>query len=169
MEKKTTEKKLKNWGRETKANLMKEMARMARNLQNQEDLEKALRLRINKQREMLEENGETIRVLERRIENLRGISRRTQEREVVERKVASYYKEELAVAHTLLGRLLHQTSESQQSVNLGKSFPTANSFFPGTLRGKMGEEETAKMERNTEGCEGRGVSSDGLAPQEKKP
>ncbi len=163
------EKKLKNWERETKADLMKEMARMATSLQNQKDLEKALRLRINKQEELLEENGETIRVLERRVENLRKIPQRVQEREVVERKVASYYKEELAVAHTLLGRLLHQTSESQESVNLGKDFPTANSFFPGTLRGKMREEETAKMERNPESREGREVSSDGLASQEKKP
>ena len=163
------EKKLKNWERETKADLMKEMARMATSLQNQKDLEKALRLRINKQEELLEEEAETVRVLERRVGNLRKIPQRAREREVVERKMASYYKEELAVAHTLLGRLLHQTSESQESVNLGKDFPTANSFFPGTLRGKMREEETAKMERNPESREGREVSSDGLASQEKKP
>ena len=118
---------------------------------------------------MLEEKAETVRVLERRVENLRGIPRRAQEREVVERKMASYYKEELAVAHTLLGRLLHQTSENQESVNLGKDFPTANRFFPGTLRGKMGEEEKAKMERNTEKRGGEEVSSGVLLPPKNKP
>ena len=139
---------------------------MERSLQNQKDLEKALRLRINKQEELLEEEAEMVRVLERRVENLRKIPQRAREREVVERKIVSYYKNELVVAHTLLGRLLHQASENQQSVNLGKDFPTANGFFPGSLRGRMREE--VREESGRAAKEG-GLPSGNLAPQEKKP
>lgn len=39
---------------------------------------------------------------------------------------AKYYREQLAKAHELLGRVLHQTSERWDSVRLSEYFPTDN-------------------------------------------
>lgn len=39
---------------------------------------------------------------------------------------SDYYQKELAKAHELLGRIIHQFSERWDSVNLTKFFPTDN-------------------------------------------
>ena len=39
---------------------------------------------------------------------------------------AEYYQQELAKAHEILGRVIHQLSERWDSVNLTKYFPTDN-------------------------------------------
>ena len=39
---------------------------------------------------------------------------------------AEYYMAELAKAHELLGRVIHQTSERWDTVNLTRYFPTSN-------------------------------------------
>lgn len=39
---------------------------------------------------------------------------------------ADYYQAELAKAHTLLGRVIHQLSERWDTVNLTKYYPTDN-------------------------------------------
>lgn len=41
-------------------------------------------------------------------------------------KQSKYYQTELAKAHELLGRIIHQTSERWDSVRLTKYFPTNN-------------------------------------------
>lgn len=43
-----------------------------------------------------------------------------------DRAEADYYQAELAKAHALLGRVIHQTSERWDSVNLTKYYPTDN-------------------------------------------
>ena len=47
------------------------------------------------------------------------------------RRESEYYRAELAKAHALLGRVLHQASERWDSVNITEYFPTNN------LRGEM--------------------------------
>ena len=42
------------------------------------------------------------------------------------RSQSEYYQTELAKAHEILGRVLHQTSERWDSVNLTKFYPTDN-------------------------------------------
>ena len=42
------------------------------------------------------------------------------------RDEADYYREQLAKAHALLGRVTHQLSERWDSVNLTEHFPTDN-------------------------------------------
>lgn len=39
---------------------------------------------------------------------------------------ADYYRTELAKAHEILGRVIHQTSECRDSVRLTKHYPTDN-------------------------------------------
>ena len=39
---------------------------------------------------------------------------------------ATYYRDELEKAHALLGRVIHQTSERWDTVNISKYFPTSN-------------------------------------------
>lgn len=39
---------------------------------------------------------------------------------------ADYYRKELVKAHALIGRVIHQTSERWDSVNLTEHFPTDN-------------------------------------------
>ena len=41
-------------------------------------------------------------------------------------KTANYYQTELAKAHEILGRVVHQLSERWDTVNLSKYFPTNN-------------------------------------------
>jgi hypothetical protein len=41
---------------------------------------------------------------------------------------AQYYQSELAKAHELLGRVIHQYSEHWDTVRLTKNFPTDNPF-----------------------------------------
>lgn len=51
---------------------------------------------------------------------------------------ANYYREELAKAHALLGRVIQQTSERWDSVNLTEYYPTSN------LHRKVGRREVSK-------------------------
>jgi len=44
------------------------------------------------------------------------------------RDKVAYYQDELAKAHELLGRIVHQTSERWDSVRLTKYFPTNNLY-----------------------------------------
>lgn len=44
----------------------------------------------------------------------------------IERQTAEYYQTELAKAHEILGRTIHQLSERWDSVRLTKYFPTDN-------------------------------------------
>lgn len=39
---------------------------------------------------------------------------------------AAYYREELAKAHALIGRIVHQTSERWDTINLTQYYPTDN-------------------------------------------
>lgn len=43
-----------------------------------------------------------------------------------EQDSSDYYQEQLALAHAMLGRVVHQLSERWDSVNLTKYFPTDN-------------------------------------------
>lgn len=51
----------------------------------------------------------------------------------------TYYREELEKAHALLGRVLHQTSERWDSVNLTPFFPTTNPWRKRTGSNPSGE------------------------------
>lgn len=52
---------------------------------------------------------------------------------------AKYYREELAKAHELLGRVTHQLSERWDSVRLTKYYPTDNLHGKRTLQNPKGE------------------------------
>lgn len=54
------------------------------------------------------------------------------ERDIVS-KQSDYYQTELAKAHELLGRVIHQTSERWDTVRLTKYFPTENLHGKRTL------------------------------------
>lgn len=49
-----------------------------------------------------------------------------QQRATVLGKEADYYRRQLSEAHALLGRVVHQTSERWDSVNITEHFPTNN-------------------------------------------
>ena len=49
-----------------------------------------------------------------------------EQRQKIHEAEANYYQEELQKAHTLLGRIVHQTSERWDTINLTKYFPTDN-------------------------------------------
>lgn len=51
-----------------------------------------------------------------------------------------YYREQLAAAHELLGRVVHQTSERWDTVNLTRHFPTDNLRRKRTPSNPSGEE-----------------------------
>ena len=51
---------------------------------------------------------------------------------------SNYYQKELERAHTLLGRVIHQTSERWDSVNLTRYFPTDNLAGKRTLQDPTG-------------------------------
>ena len=56
---------------------------------------------------------------------------------------SKYYQKELAKAHEILGRVIHQLSESWDSVNLTKYYPTDNLWGKrtcGNPKGKKIEE-----------------------------
>lgn len=50
-----------------------------------------------------------------------------------------YYQTELAKAHELLGRVIHQTSERWDTVRLTKYFPTDNLFGKRNLKNPDGK------------------------------
>ncbi len=52
--------------------------------------------------------------------------------------LADYYRVELAKAHEILGRVIHQTSERWDSVRLTEYFPTNNLHSNRTLRNPKG-------------------------------
>ena len=54
---------------------------------------------------------------------------------------AAYYRDQLSEAHTLLGRVVHQTSERWDSVNLTKHFPTDNLWGKRRVGNPTGEQE----------------------------
>ena len=51
---------------------------------------------------------------------------------------SDYYQEQLVQAHTLLGRILQQTSERWDTVNLTKYFPTSNLHRAHTINNPKG-------------------------------
>lgn len=53
--------------------------------------------------------------------------------------ICDYYQTELAKAHEILGRVIHQLSERGDSVNLTKWYPTDNLHHKRTLRNPKGE------------------------------
>lgn len=55
---------------------------------------------------------------------------------------ADYYQNELAKAHELLGRVIHQISERWDTVNLTRYFPTDNLHGQRTLANPSGKEGT---------------------------
>ena len=54
---------------------------------------------------------------------------------------AEYYREQLADAHALLGRVIHQLSERWDSVNLTRYFPTDNLNHQRTTNNPTGKKE----------------------------
>ena len=52
---------------------------------------------------------------------------------------SDYYQTELAKAHEILGRVIHQTSERWDSVNLTKYYPTDNLHRQRTVGNPTGE------------------------------
>ena len=52
-----------------------------------------------------------------------------------------YYREQLAAAHELLGRVVHQTSERWDTVNLTRHFPTDNLHRRRTVHNPSGEQQ----------------------------
>lgn len=54
-------------------------------------------------------------------------------------KESRYYQTELAKAHELLGRVIHQTSERWDTVRLTKYFPTDNLFGKRNLKNPDGK------------------------------
>ena len=60
------------------------------------------------------------------------------ERNVV-RKQSDYYQNELAKAHELLGRVIHQASERRDTVRLTKYYPTDNLHGKRTLGNPEGK------------------------------
>ena len=59
------------------------------------------------------------------------------------RSEADYYQTELAKAHELLGRVIHQTSERWDSVRLTKFYPTDNLFNRRTTSNPTGQQIAA--------------------------
>ena len=57
------------------------------------------------------------------------------------RDSSDYYQAELAKAHTLLGRILHQMSDEADSVNLTEYFPTSNPHGKHTVDNPSGKSE----------------------------
>lgn len=55
------------------------------------------------------------------------------------KRESEYYQRELVKAHTLLGRVIHQTSERWDQVNLTKYYPTDNLCRKRTLGNVSGE------------------------------
>lgn len=53
----------------------------------------------------------------------------------------SYYRDQLAAAHELLGRVIHQTSERWDSVNISRHFPTDNLHRKRTANNPSGGEK----------------------------
>jgi len=53
---------------------------------------------------------------------------------------ADYYQTELAKSHELLGRIVHQTSERWDSVQLTKFYPTDNLHGKRTLNNPSGKQ-----------------------------
>lgn len=54
---------------------------------------------------------------------------------------ADYYKKELAKAHEILGRVIHQFSERWDHVNLTEYFPTDNLHRARTINNPAGKKE----------------------------
>lgn len=52
---------------------------------------------------------------------------------------ADYYREQLAKAHEILGRVIHQTGERWDNVRLTKYYPTDNLFNRRTINNPKGE------------------------------
>jgi len=52
---------------------------------------------------------------------------------------AIYYREQLAKAHELLGRIIHQTSERWDSVRLTQYYPTDNLHGKRTVSNPAGD------------------------------
>ena len=57
---------------------------------------------------------------------------------------SDYYRKELAKAHELLGRVIHQLSESEDAVNLTEYFPTNNSGRKRTIVNPSGKKGDTK-------------------------
>ncbi len=108
-----------------------------RELTNQEKLVEGLRAKIKDQRTVILAPGVQSENLREKEKHREAVKSNQQNNLFVERRVSRYYKEELAKAHALLGRILHQHSEKMASVNLNENFPTDNSCFPFELRAKF--------------------------------
>lgn len=52
---------------------------------------------------------------------------------------SEYYRKELAKAHEILGRVIHQLSEGWDAVNLTEYFPTDNFLRKKTINNPKGE------------------------------
>ena len=52
---------------------------------------------------------------------------------------SNYYQKELAKAHEILGRVIHQLSERWDTVNLTEYFPTDNLWRKKTINNPKGE------------------------------
>ena len=55
---------------------------------------------------------------------------------------STYYREELVKAHALLGRIIQQTSERWDSVNLTKYYPTDNLWGKRNINNPGGDVES---------------------------
>ena len=53
-----------------------------------------------------------------------------------------YYRAELAKAHALLGRIIHQASERWDTVRLTEYFPTDNLYNKRTVNNPSGEDKS---------------------------
>lgn len=62
-----------------------------------------------------------------------------EERAKTHGQAETYYREELEKAHALLGRVLHQTSERWDLVNITPYFPTSNPWRKRTGSNPSGE------------------------------
>lgn len=60
-----------------------------------------------------------------------------------ESEASEYYREQLAQAHELLGRVVHQTSERWDCVNLTRHFPTDNLSRKRSVSNPSGKSEEA--------------------------
>jgi chromosome segregation ATPase len=52
---------------------------------------------------------------------------------------SDYYREQLAKSHEILGRVLHQTSERWDSVNITSYYPTDNLWRKRTIHNPSGK------------------------------
>jgi len=57
---------------------------------------------------------------------------------------ATYYRKQLAEAHELLGRVVHQASERWDTLNISEYFPTDNLHHKRTNSNPSGEKEDTK-------------------------